>query len=111
MRFRVRERAGRDRCCMTKGAARGAWLIGCDATALDDEEQPARHESALAADRRRARNSIANVALLRCLNAALRTSGSVRCSADSELPFVDAIDQLARRVVSGTRSAFVGRRP
>jgi hypothetical protein len=32
-----------------------------------DEEQPARHGSALAADRRRAWNSLANVALLRLL--------------------------------------------
>jgi hypothetical protein len=35
------------------------------AVEMDDEEQPARHGSALAADRRRGRNSIANVALLR----------------------------------------------
>jgi hypothetical protein len=35
------------------------------AARMDDEEQPARHESALAADRRKGWKSIANVALLR----------------------------------------------
>jgi hypothetical protein len=42
-------------------ASRGAYVV----IAMDDEEQPARHASALAAARRRAWSSLANVALLR----------------------------------------------
>jgi hypothetical protein len=46
---------------------------------LDDEEQPARHGSALATDRRRGWNSMANVALLRLPR---RDSDSARASSD-----------------------------
>jgi aryl-alcohol dehydrogenase-like predicted oxidoreductase len=49
----------------TKRALSGWSLDGRRAIGMDDEEQPARHGSALAADCRGARNSRANVALLR----------------------------------------------
>jgi hypothetical protein len=59
-----RERRGRV-LLLGKGAVLTQRVAGPLAAELDDEEQPARHGSALAADRRRAWNSMANVALLR----------------------------------------------
>jgi aryl-alcohol dehydrogenase-like predicted oxidoreductase len=48
---------------------------------MDDEEQPARHGSALAADRRRRWNSMANVALLRLPPTGSAVSGRPACPA------------------------------
>jgi hypothetical protein len=70
-----RERRGRV-LLLGKGAVLTQRVAGPLAAELDDEEQPARHGSALAADRRRAWNSMANVALLR-----LPQSSSIRLKA------------------------------
>jgi hypothetical protein len=50
---------------LTKAAVSGPRLDRPLAAGTDDEEQPARHGSALAAARRRAWSSLANVPLLR----------------------------------------------
>src|SRR4029453_18697883 len=74
VRTTTRSARGR-RLFLAKGALLAHRLARPLVAGLDDEEQPARHGSALAADRRRAWNSIANVALLR-----LASSRQRRCS-------------------------------
>jgi len=69
--------AGRDACSSMK-AALSSDRLEIELTApLDDEEQPARHGSALAAARRRALSSLANVALLQ-QQASMRQRGLIR---------------------------------
>ena len=70
------ERRGR-RLLLGKGAVLGHRLAHPLAAESDDEEQPARHGSALAAARRRALSSLANVALLQ-QQASMRQRGLIR---------------------------------
>jgi hypothetical protein len=89
--------AQRELALLSEGAVLAQRLARPLAAGSDDEEQPARHGSALAAAGRRASSSLANVALLRLHH---RDSDAARASSDRE--HVVPMHRMQRLRPSGT---------
>jgi hypothetical protein len=99
-------RAGRDCCSATNRAVCSDPADSRRAIELDDEEQPARHGSVLAAARRRAWSSLANVALLRLPPRSSAGRGRATLAALLEVAHSSTRDRPAEPCSQASRDAL-----